>query len=340
MRASFARIAWLWAILSSTSAIADDPAPPTLERIGTIRLRGPVGGLDHMAFDAEHGRLFVANTINGSLDVVDVNRGRLIEQIPGQTRIRGVDFDPKSGRLIVGNGGGGICNVFDAADRRLIRSIALGGDADNVRLHPDTGKIYVVHNDCELSVIDSTTFEVGPPIALPKSLGALKIDPTRPRLYVNAKAEGAVVAIDLVTSKIVGRFPVVPASRNASLAVDSRNRRLLVGCRVEPSIVVMDADSGKVTSRVPIPGGVDDLWLDVRRGLAIASCGDGFLGLAVRDDGDRYRPIDPIPTAKGARTSCYDDGSGRLFLGVPRHKDRPEQADPEIWVYAVRQGTW
>jgi hypothetical protein len=33
-----------------------------------------------MAFDARRSRLFVANTSNGSLDIVDVKAGRLLEQ--------------------------------------------------------------------------------------------------------------------------------------------------------------------------------------------------------------------------------------------------------------------
>ena len=61
-----------------------------LERIQTIALKGPVGGMDHLAVDAKRGRLFVANTVNDSLDVVDLKAGRLLKQVPGQGRIRGI----------------------------------------------------------------------------------------------------------------------------------------------------------------------------------------------------------------------------------------------------------
>ena len=40
--------------------------PPPLERVGVIALKGPVGGMDHLAVDAKRGRLFVANTANDS----------------------------------------------------------------------------------------------------------------------------------------------------------------------------------------------------------------------------------------------------------------------------------
>jgi hypothetical protein len=50
---------------------------PPLERIAIIPLKGPVGGLDHLSLDAKRGRPFVANTINGSLDVVSRREGFL-----------------------------------------------------------------------------------------------------------------------------------------------------------------------------------------------------------------------------------------------------------------------
>src|SRR5947209_20276664 len=104
--------------------------PPPLERVQTIALRGPIGGLDHLAVDAKRGRLFVANTINGSLDVVDLKAGKLLKQVPGQGRIRGVAYSPEADRVFVGNGTGGVCNTFDGEGYERLKSVPLGADAD------------------------------------------------------------------------------------------------------------------------------------------------------------------------------------------------------------------
>ena len=159
----------LGSLASGSSSLAAEPPP--LERVATITLKGPVGGLDHLALDAKRKRLFVANTVNGSLDIVDLKDAMLLKQIPGQARIRGVDYSPELGRIFVGNGTGGICNVFDATDYRLLKNLPLGEDADNVRYNPHTRRVYVVHADHELSVIDVDGYAEGRPIALPKSLG-------------------------------------------------------------------------------------------------------------------------------------------------------------------------
>jgi DNA-binding beta-propeller fold protein YncE len=301
----------------------------------TIALRGPVGGMDHLAVDAKRGRLFIANTVNGSLDIVDIRAGRLLRQVPGQGRIRGVAYSPEADRVIVGNGTGGVCNTFDGATYDLIRSVPLGVDADNVRYNPRTKRIYVVHSDTELSVIDAEDFTLRSPIALPKSLGAIQLESGLPRMYVNAKAEGQVVVIDTDGDKVIGRFAVAPSGVNAALAIDEPNRRLFVGCRQSPALVVMDSDGGRIVASVPIPGDVDDVSYDARRKLIYASCGDGAIAVIRQLDADQYEALAAVPTVRGARTSIFNPEDGRLFLAVPRRAERPEQENPEVWVYRV-----
>ena len=326
-------LAALMAAVTSTTAAAADPPP--LERVQTIELKGPVGGLDHLALDAKRGRLFVANTVNGSLDVVDLKAGKLLKQVPGQRGIRGIDYDSGSDRVFVGNGHGGVCNVFEGQSYELLKSIPLGDDADNVRYNPRTNRVYVVHADKELSVIDAKDYSVGQPIALPTSLGAFKLESSRPRMYANAKNEG-VISIDTEEDKIIGRFPVALAGVNAAVAIDEPNHRLFIGCRKNPSLIVMDSDTGKILASVPIPGDVDDL--SFRRGAA------GSTPPAVRGRSRSSARPTPTATSRSRRsppslvpgTSIFSPDSGQLYLAVPRRRDRPNQESPEVWVYQAR----
>src|SRR5262249_34403126 len=166
---SWALAGLMTAMLTPSVTAAD---PPPLERVQTIALKGPAGGLDHLAVDTKRGRLFVANTVNGTLDIVDLRAGKLLKQVPGQGRIRGIDSSPEVDRVFVGNGTGGVCNTFDGDTYELVKSVPLGDDADNVRYNPRTRRIYVVHADAELSVIDAGDYTLRSPIALPKGLGA------------------------------------------------------------------------------------------------------------------------------------------------------------------------
>src|SRR5206468_496135 len=168
-----------------------------------IALKGPVGGLDHLAIDSRRGRLFVANTVNGTLDVVDIEAGKLLKQVPGQGRIRGIAYAPDLDRVFVGNGTGGVFNAFDGLDYRLLKGLPLGDDADNVRYNPATRRIYVVHADEELAVIGADGYATRSPIPLPKSLGGFQLEAGRPRMYVNAKAAGLVMAIDTLKDEVI-----------------------------------------------------------------------------------------------------------------------------------------
>jgi DNA-binding beta-propeller fold protein YncE len=304
--------------------------------VATIALKGPVGGLDHLALDARRGRLFVANTSNNSLDIVDLKAGTLLKQVPGQGRIRGIAYATDLDRIFVGNGTGGVFNAFDGQDYGLLKGLPLGDDADNLRYNPATRRIYVVHADEELAVIEADGYGTRSPIPLPKSLGAFQLESGRPRMYVNAKEAGQVVAIDTRKDEVIARFPVAPAGANAALAINEPNRRLFVGCRRDPSLVVMDSDSGKAVARVPIPGDVDDLYFDAKRRRIYVSCGDGAIAVIRQDDADHYAALATIPTVPGARTSLFDSESGHLYLAVPRRADRPGQENPEVWVYRAR----
>lgn len=326
----------VWGLLTfgAGRATAGEPAP--LERVKVIALEGPVGGLDHLALDAERGRLFVANTSGGTLDIVDLEAGKLVKQVSGQGKIRGLHYSAQADRIFAGVGSGGVCNTFDGETYELIKSVPLGDDADNLRYDPRSKKIYVVHADKELAVIDTKGFGLLSPIALPVDLGGLAIESARPRLYVNAKEAGLVIVIDTASDRIIERFSTAPLGGNAAVAIDEPRHRLYVGCRKAPALAVMDTETGKIVAKVPIPGDVDDVSYDQRRGRIYASCGEGAIAVIKRSDPEAYASLATIRTVKGARTSIGDPEKGRLYLAVPRSADRTSQANPEVWVYEAR----
>src|SRR5438045_3392315 len=102
-------IAGLLMLLAEAARAADSPS---LELVQTISLKGPAGKLDHATLDAKNQRLFVAFSVNNTLDVIDVKAGKLLKRIPGQQGIQGIAYAPDLDRIFVGLGTGGFCNVF------------------------------------------------------------------------------------------------------------------------------------------------------------------------------------------------------------------------------------
>jgi hypothetical protein len=313
-----------------TSALpAAAPNAALLKRIQTIPLAGPEGRLDHLALDSVHHRLFVANMPNSSLDVVDLTRGKLMRQVPGQHGIQGIAYAPDLNLIFVGNGSGS-CNVFDGRDYHPLKSLHPGDDCDNVRYDPRTHRAYVIHAPQSLAVIDARTQAVIKEIRLPADPESFQLEQRRPRLYLNTPSPAQVVVIDTQKQSVTTIYHLHRAGSNFPMALDEPHHRLFVGCRRPPLLDVLDTETGREVASVEIPGDTDDLWYDTGSRRIYVSTGAGYLAMIQQVTPDRYEPLARLPTARGARTSLYDPASRRLYLVVPRH---PGRAAPEIWVY-------
>jgi DNA-binding beta-propeller fold protein YncE len=308
-----------------------------LELVQTIVLKGKPGGLDHLALDAKRERLFVANKVNNTLDIVDLKAGKLLEQKPNQTAIQGIAYAPDLDRVYVGLGSNGLCNVFDGASYKILKTIKFKDDADNVRYNPSTHLVYVAHAEKELGVIDARTLTVKTNIKLPGAAEAFQMETKRPRIYLNTPSPSLVVVIDTEKNEVMNTYPVKMAGNGHPLVLDEANHRVFVGCRKdqmkEPMIVILDTETGKEVAGVPIPDGVDDIVLDAQRKRLYASCGDGFLVVFQQIDADHLALVEKIPTAKGAKTCLYVPETGRLYLAVPRQEGKE---GPEIRVYQAK----
>jgi DNA-binding beta-propeller fold protein YncE len=322
------------AVVMLTGLLLAAAAPAgELELVQTIPLTGKAGGLDHLALDARRGRLFLANKVNNTLDIVDLKSGKLLDRKPNQTGVQGVAYALDLDRIFVALGSNGLCNVFDGSTYKILKTIKFQDDADNVRYDPKTQLVYVAHAEKSLGVIDGKSFALKADIKLPGAAEGFQLDTKQPRIYLNTPSPSLVVVIDTDKKEVLTTYPVKLAGGGHPLALDEANRRIYVGCREEPKVVILDMETGKEIAAIPIPGGIDDLFLDGPRKRLFASCGDGFLVVLKQTDADHLEVLEKIPTAKGAKTSLYAPETGRLYLGVPRQEGKE---GPEIWVYQVK----
>jgi DNA-binding beta-propeller fold protein YncE len=320
------------AVLALVVAAGPGPAAE-LNLMQTIVLKGKAGKLDHLALDAKRDRLFLANTTNGTLDVVDLKAGTLLKQVPGQSGIQGVAYAADLDRVFVGLGSGSMCNIFDGADYKPLKTIRFN-DCDNVRYDPTRSQAYVAHAENALGVVDAKSFAVKGDIKLPGPAEGFQVLANKPRLFLAVPNPSQLVVIDPDKREVVGTHPITKAGGGHPIAIDEANGRLFVGCRKEPMVVVMDLESGKEITGVPVPEGIDDLSYDPKRKRLYASCAEGFVAVIRQLDADRYETAEKVATAKQAKTSLFDSDSGRLFVAVPRQEGKP---GPEIRVFRVSE---
>ena len=283
-----------------------------------------------MTVDSEGQRLFLANKVNNTLDIVDLKAGKLLKQLTGQGGAQGVAYSADLDRVIVALGTGGFCNIFDGKDYKLLKTVKFTDDADNVRYSARTNSIYVAPAENSLGVIDAKSFEIKADIKLPGPAEAFQLSPSQPRLYLNSPATSEICVIDTGKNEIVSRHKITSAASNFALALDDANQRLFIGCRKAPMVVIMDTGSGKEVGTVAIPADSDDVLYDAKRKRIYASCGEGYLAVIKQLDADHYELAEKIATVKDARTAYFDAERSLLYLAVPRQKDKK---GPEIRVY-------
>src|SRR5207245_7039344 len=85
--------------------------PLRLEK--TIPLGAINGRIDHLAGDIVGNRLFVAALGNNTVEVVDLDAGKVVHTISGQHEPQGLFYWPENNRLYVANGQDGHLRVYD-----------------------------------------------------------------------------------------------------------------------------------------------------------------------------------------------------------------------------------
>jgi DNA-binding beta-propeller fold protein YncE len=308
-------------------APADDHG---LADAGRIELPGVSGRIDHLAYDAEHDRVFVCALGNGSVEVVDVKAGRVVKSLAKFDEPQGVAAVPANQEIAVTSGGDGKLHVLDAATLAEKKTLDAGEDADNVRFDAKAGRLWVGGGE-GLVAFDVATWKRAALVKLAGHAESFQLESDGPRLFANVPAARHVAVVDRVKGEVVATWPLDGASSNFPMALDEKNARLYVGCRSPAVVVVLDTKSGKVVAKCPIGGDCDDLFLDSERDRLYATCGEGCVSVLALEKDGTPKPAGRFATADGARTSLFAPSLAKLFVAAPKRGGH----DAEIHVVDV-----
>jgi DNA-binding beta-propeller fold protein YncE len=286
-------------------------APLTLER--PIPLAGVKGRIDHMAVDLVHQRLFVAALGNGTVEVVDLPKGRVTARITGLSEPQGLAYLPDQNELVVATGDGFV-RFYRAADLGLITQLKLGDDADNIRINPANGHALVGYGVGALADIDPATHKVVATLPLPAHPESFRIDPARHRAFINLPGAGQIAVGDLTGMKVTASRKAAHAA-NYPMVYDSVANTVTVVYRLPPRLVTTEADTGRVVQDVAVCGDADDVFQDAKRQRLYVSCGSGDL-VVLEGPAGAYRKLASIKTRPGARTSYFAPELDRLFVAA------------------------
>jgi DNA-binding beta-propeller fold protein YncE len=284
-----------------------------------IPLPGVEGRIDHFAFDAGGDRLFVCALGNNSVEVLDLRKGEQIHSITGLGTPQGVAYMPELDRILVANDKGGVCKIYDGKSFREIGELNFKDDADNVRYHDATKKVYVGFGNGGIGIIDATQAKMIASISLSAHPEAFELEKNGKRIFVNVPNARHVVVIDRDQGKVVATWKTDLAFGNFPMALDEANHRLLVGCRIPSKLVVLNTESGQVVTKLDISGDADEVFYDGKRHRIYAICGSGKIDIIEQTDPNNYKALTKVNTADGARTGLFVSERDTLFVAVPHH---------------------
>ena len=342
MIATAVLIASLIALAAPGGALA--AGPPQLAR--SIPLPGVEGRIDHLAYDPGTRRLFVAALGNGSLEVVDLEKGERVKSVGGLQEPQGVAYVAATKQVVVACGGDGSAHAYDAATLEEKVKVVVGDDADNVRLTPDGKTLIVGYGSGALALLDSTTLaKVGdiPLAGHPESFQIGPASPGRPpSVFVNVPGllgGGKVVVVDLALKQVTATWSLKDAGgadHNFPMALDTAHQRLYVGCRGAARLVVLDTGTGKVVTAPECVGDTDDIFVDSATGAILVIGGGGAIDVFATADQAVYTKAASVATKPpgGARTGLLIAERRALYLAVPRKQGH----DAEIREYVLEEG--
>ena len=293
--------------------------PPGYHRVRTIHLGGE-GRWDTLTFDLSSRRLFIARETH--VVVLDVDRERVVGEIPDTAGVHAVAVAPDLGRGFTSNGRAGTVTIFDLKTLAVLKQVPVGQNPDAIVYDHASQRVFAMNGRSDdVSIIDVKTGTViatlplggRPEFGVADGLGAL---------YVNLEDKGEAIRMSTQTTSITARWPLAPCIGPSGIAIDTAARRVFAAC-ANRTMIVLDADSGQAVATLPIGTGVDGAAFDAGNGLAFSSNGEGTLTVVGKTSTGSYAVLEDVATQRGARTMALDPARHQVLLATADFEPAP-----------------
>jgi DNA-binding beta-propeller fold protein YncE len=304
------RLPALLALCMGTIAMTT-PAAGAYRLLQTIPIPGD-DGWDHPTVDSAARRLYVTHGTH--VVVIDVDSGQLIGKIDNTPGVHFTVVDPELDRGFISNGKAASLTIFNPRTLATIGEVKSTGENPGPTVFdPATKRVFAFNlNTSNATVVDAKegkvvgAFDLGgrPELAGTDAKGSV---------FVNLVQKNVVLRIDAHKMTPAQTWPVAPGEGPRTIAIDQKNGRLFIGC-ANRRMVVLDSNNGRAIGSVPIGTGPDDSAYDPETGLVYISNGDGTVSIIQQDSPDKYRLLETVATAPGARNMALDLKTKRIFL--------------------------
>ena len=281
---------------------------------------GGEGGWDILTVDPDTHRLYYGRGTR--MQVLDLETGKVVGEIPDTPGIHGVAVAPGLGRGFTSNGRDSSVTIFDLKTLAVLGRAPVGRNPDAILYEPVTKRVMVFNaGSRSATAIDAASGTVVGTVAL-DGRPEFAVADGQGRVFVNLEDSSAVEGFDAKTLKVGSRWSLVQGEGPSGIAMDRKHHRLFSVCG-NGKMIVLDSDSGRVVAALPIGKGPDGAEFDPGTGLAFSSNGEGTLTVVHEDSPDQFGGVGSVTTQRGARTMALDPKTHRIYLAAASYGEAP-----------------
>lgn len=274
----------------------------------------PAGDFDHGDVYLQSGRVFIANTAAGTVEVVDGEHLCHMVTIPGCPEASSVLVAQEEGLVFAAARGAGKLLVIDAVFTTVLREVAVGSRPNGLAWDPRRKHLLVADVQENMArLLDPHAGQVVATAALPGRPRWAVYDRAGNRFFVNIREPACVAVLSASPFELLGQFPVSEIGPHG-LDLDQEGRRAFVACDGD-MVVTLDTSSGSELARVPIAGPPDAIWHNHRLARLYVAIQDPGVVDVVNTQSMTVE--EQIPTEIGAHTTAYDARRQRLYVFLP-----------------------
>jgi hypothetical protein len=286
-----------------------------LTPLGTVDLPPfRASAFDHGDVHLASGRIFVAHTAVGSVEVIDAEGKAHVQTIPGCPEASGVLCAQKEGIVFAAARGTGRVLVVDAATLAVVRELATGPKPNGLAWDERRRRLLAVDvQDFSARLLNPSTGESVGQVELPGRPRWCVYDREGDRFLVNIREPACVALLTAEPFAPAGCWPVSSAGPHG-LDLDIEGLRAFVACD-GGKVAALDLGTGRGLATVSIAGVPDAIWHNAERRLLYVAIGDPGL-VEVIDTASMTRR-EQVATEAGAHTTTFDRARQLLAVFLP-----------------------
>ncbi|MGO2367625.1 MAG: YncE family protein [Serratia sp. (in: enterobacteria)] len=244
------------------------------------------------ALDEQRHLLYIGNTVDGSVTVIDTRSGKELATIELSESMKEDQFTPtremvldkKNQRLYVsGTSQKGVLWIIDTAKREKIATLSnMGEYPTGIALDTERGHLYCVNGSGELITLDTTSHKI---------LKRVVVEPSKKHFFLN-------------------------------IGLDTKTGRAFITDPDLPNVLVVDIDSGKILHQIDVINALAVLFNPIRSELYITHREAKRISIV---DSNSYRVKNSITTRALPNSLALSSDGQQLFASIKQSKEEMEK---------------